>query len=86
MKIENIITLLTDFGEEDGFVGIMKGVILNINPHATIIDISHQVPHHNIEAAAFILNNSYQYFPSATIHVAIVDPGVGGNRKAIVVI
>lgn len=81
----NVITLLTDFGDKDGFVGTMKGVILRINPHANIVDITHQVPRHNVEAAAFILNNSYKFFPEHTVHVAIVDPGVGGRRRAIAV-
>ena len=85
MHASGIITLLTDFGEDDGFVGIMKGVILNINPQASIVDITHRVPSHNIEAGSFILYNSYKFFPPGTIHVAIVDPGVGSSRKAIAV-
>jgi len=85
MKPNGVITLLTDFQEIDGFVGIMKGVILIINPDAKIVDISHQIPAQDIEAGAFILNNSYRYFPPGTIHVAIVDPGVGSERRIIAV-
>ena len=85
MKPSGIITLLTDFGERDGFIGTMKGVILSINPKATIVDISHEIPAQDIEAGAFVLNNSYRYFPRGTIHVAVVDPGVGSNRKILAV-
>lgn len=83
MKPNGIITLLTDFGLADGFVGSMKGVILSINPKAIIIDISHDVPAHDVEAGAFILNGSYGYFPAGTIHLAVVDPGVGSPRKIL---
>lgn len=79
-----VITLLTDFGYTDPFVGQMKGVILSINPHVNLIDITHDIEQHDIERAAFILWNSYKYFPSGTIHIAVVDPGVGTRRKAIV--
>jgi len=85
MRAKNIITLLTDFGEVDGFVGVMKGVMLNILPRAVIIDMTHQVPAHDIDAGAFILNSSFHYFPAGTVHVAIVDPGVGGKRRALAV-
>lgn len=79
-----IITLLTDFGYADPFVGQMKGVILSINPKATIIDITHDIKGQDIEEASFILWNSYRYFPKGTIHIAVVDPGVGSKRKAII--
>ncbi len=85
MKPNGIITLLTDFGEINGFVGTMKGVILSINPEAKIVDISHEIPAQDVEAGAFILNNCYRYFPMGTIHVAVVDPGVGSHRKVIAV-
>lgn len=85
MKPNGIITLLTDFGEKDGFVGTMKGVILSINPNAKIVDINHQIPAQDIEAGAFVLNCSYHYFPTGTIHVAVVDPGVGTERKILAV-
>lgn len=81
----NIIALLTDFGTQDFFVGAMKGVILSINKSAKIIDITHEVPPHNILSAAFTLNAGYRNFPDKTIFVAIVDPGVGSNRRAILV-
>ncbi len=80
-----IISLLTDFGLEDNFVGVMKAVILNINPKASIVDICHNLNAHNIKAAAFILEASYRYFPKNTIHLAVVDPGVGSSRKKILV-
>ncbi len=79
-----IITLLTDFGYSDPFVGQMKGVILSINPSVKIVDITHNIERHNIEEAAYVLYSSYKYFPSGTIHVAVVDPEVGSKRKAIV--
>lgn len=85
LKPNGIITLLTDFGERDGFVGTMKGVILSINPKATIVDINHEIPAQDIEAGAFVLNSSFRYFPHGTIHVAIIDPGVGSDRKILAV-
>lgn len=81
----SIITLLTDFGAQDFFVGAMKGVILSINPAATIVDLTHEIPPQDISAAAFNLLACYQSFPDGTIHVAVVDPGVGSDRCAILV-
>jgi S-adenosylmethionine hydrolase len=78
-----IITLLTDFGVQDHFVGVLKGVILNINPEAEIIDLSHSVPPYDIFQAAFLLRNAYAYFPPGTIHVVVVDPGVGTRRRPL---
>jgi S-adenosyl-L-methionine hydrolase (adenosine-forming) len=80
-----IITLLTDFGTHDYFVGAMKGVILSINSEVQIVDITHDIPPQDIEAAAFNLLACYKDFPDGTIHVAVVDPGVGSSRRAIVV-
>jgi S-adenosylmethionine hydrolase len=80
-----IITLLTDFGAQDYFAGAMKGVILSINPDANIVDISHDIPAQNIQAAAFNLLCCYRDFPAGAIHVAVVDPGVGSDRKPILV-
>lgn len=80
-----IITLTTDFGYRDPFVGQMKGVILSIAPKAKIVDITHDIESHNIEDAAFIIYQSYKYFPAGTVHVVVVDPGVGSQRRAIVV-
>lgn len=80
-----IITLLTDFGTADYFVGAMKGVILSINPKAAIVDITHEIPPQDIAAGAFTLLAAYETFPAGTIHVAVVDPGVGSTRRPIVV-
>ncbi len=76
-----IITLTTDFGLDDPFVGIMKGVILNIVPDAQIVDITHNIEPQNIAQAALILNATYPWFPRKTVHVVIVDPGVGSPLK-----
>jgi S-adenosylmethionine hydrolase len=80
-----IITLLTDFGNQDYFVGAMKGVILSANAAAVIVDITHEVPAQDIRAGAFNLLATYQDFPSGTIHVAVVDPGVGSKRRPILI-
>ncbi|HKY44552.1 MAG TPA: SAM-dependent chlorinase/fluorinase [Pyrinomonadaceae bacterium] len=80
-----MITLLTDFGTVDYFVGAVKGAILSVNPRVVIIDITHEIPPQDVEAAAFTLLASYQTFPAGTIHVAVVDPGVGSERRPIVV-
>jgi len=80
-----LITLTTDFGYQDPFVGIMKGVIAAINPQAQVIDLSHGVPAQNVMAGALILQHSVRYFAAGTIHVVVVDPGVGGARKPILV-
>src|SRR5712692_1270414 len=79
-----LITLLTDFGDRDSFVASMKGVILTINPHATLIDLSHHVPPHSVEDAAYLLKSCYRYFPEGTVHVAVVDPGVGSARRPLI--
>ena len=80
-----IITLLTDFGTQDYFVGAMKGVILSINPDALIVDITHDTPPHDVESAAFTLLACYRDFPARTIHVVVVDPGVGSQRRALAI-
>lgn len=80
-----IVTLLTDFGVRDWFVASMKGVILSINPQATIVDISHEVPSHAVETGAYLLRSCYRYFPAGTVHIAVVDPGVGSERRPLVV-
>lgn len=77
------IALLTDFGTKDYFVGAMKGVILTINAEAKIIDVTHEIEPQNIQSASFTLANCYQNFPPKTIFVAVVDPGVGSARRAI---
>ncbi len=80
-----VITLLTDFGNGDYFVASMKGVILSINPNAVVVDVTHDVPSFNIRRAAFILWAMYRYFPRGSVHVAVVDPGVGTSRRAIAI-
>jgi len=80
-----IITLLTDFGSQDYFVGAMKGTILSINPAANIVDITHETPPQDIRAAAFNLLGVYKEFPADTIHVVVVDPGVGSDRRPILI-
>ena len=80
-----IITLTTDFGTADGFVGAMKGVILSLAPHATLVDITHDIPPHDIRAGTFALETALLHFPPEAIHVAVVDPGVGSARAAILV-
>jgi S-adenosylmethionine hydrolase len=79
-----IITLTTDFGTQDGYVGAMKGVILAMAPAVTVVDLTHDVPRHDVQAAAFALAQAAPYFPDGTVHVAVVDPGVGGVRAALV--
>ena len=80
-----VITLLTDFGSVDYFVGAVKGAILSVNPHAAIADITHEIPPQDIAAGAFTLLAAYPTFPPKTIHVAVVDPGVGSTRRPIIV-
>ncbi|WRH66002.1 MAG: SAM-dependent chlorinase/fluorinase [Planktothrix sp. GU0601_MAG3] len=80
-----IITLLTDFGLKDVYVAVMKGVINQINPKINIIDLTHGIPHQNIAAGRFNLLNAYPYFPEKTVHIAVVDPGVGTQRRAIAI-
>ncbi len=85
MDAKGIITLLTDFGDRDVYVGVMKGVMAQIAPSARTIDLTHQIPPQNLEAARFALSNAYPYFPSDTVHVAVVDPGVGSTRRGIAI-
>jgi len=80
-----IITLTTDFGERDPYVGIMKGVILSINPRARIVDITHGISPGSVLEGSTIIKQVYRYFPSGTVHVGVVDPGVGGERRPIAV-
>jgi S-adenosylmethionine hydrolase len=78
-----IITLTTDFGISSRYVAAMKGVILSINPHAQLVDITHAVPHQDIRTGAIALAETARFFPEGTIHIAVVDPGVGSNRRII---
>jgi len=79
-----VITLTTDFGTADHFVGTMKGVILGIAPRAAIVDITHQIAPYELNEAAFVISQAWRYFPKKTIHVIVVDPGVGSARRPIV--
>jgi hypothetical protein len=79
-----IITLTTDFGLADPFVGIMKGVILGIAPNVQLVDVTHEIPPFDILEAAFLLDSAYPYFPPGTIHVVVVDPEVGSLRRPMV--
>lgn len=83
--MSKVISLLTDFGLNDGYVGIMHGVILSICPDARIVDISHGIPPQDVRRAAYVLHISYPYFPEGTVHVVVVDPGVGSKRRAIAI-
>jgi S-adenosylmethionine hydrolase len=78
-----IITLLTDFGYDDAYVGLMKGVILGINPDVQLVDLTHAVPPQDVLRAALILRSALPHFPPGTIHVAVVDPGVGSARRPL---
>jgi S-adenosyl-L-methionine hydrolase (adenosine-forming) len=80
-----IITLTTDFGTNDHLVGVLKGVILSINPDVSIVDITHNVIAHDILDGALTIGQAYKYFPSKTIHLVIVDPGVGTSRRPVLV-
>ena len=86
MKIKNppLITLTTDFGDRDGFVGAMEGVILSLLPDARVVDVSHQIPRQDIAAGALVIAGVFEYFPLGSIHVVVVDPGVGTARSAMV--
>jgi len=79
----SLITLTTDFGLADSYVGVMKGVMLGIDPTATIVDISHDITPQDVREAAYVIYTAYPYFPPDTIHVVVVDPGVGSRRRAI---
>ena len=81
----SLVTLLTDFGETDYFVPSMKGVMLGINPQVRLIDLTHSIPAHGIEQAAFFLKSCYEYYPDGTVHVVVVDPDVGSDRRALLV-
>jgi S-adenosylmethionine hydrolase len=80
-----IITLLTDFGTVDYFVGAMKGVILTRSPKSVLVDITHAIPPQDVQLAAFTLSAAYSYFPTGSIHLAVVDPGVGSDRRPVLV-
>ena len=83
--MKTVITLLTDFGTADYFVGAVKGAILSVNPQAVIVDLTHEIPPQDVADGAFTLSAAYKTFPAETIHVGVVDPGVGSTRRAIIV-
>ncbi|HCF26851.1 MAG TPA: hypothetical protein DEV81_06505 [Cyanobacteria bacterium UBA11049] len=85
MQPNQTLTLLSDFGLSDVYVGVMKGAIACVNSSVTVVDLTHEIPPQNITAARFCLMNAYPYFPKGTVHVAVVDPGVGSSRRAIAV-
>ena len=84
-KLNPIITLTTDFGTADWFVGVMKGVVSGLSPTAQIIDVTHEIPAGDVKAGAFALMAGYHFFPKGSVHVVVVDPGVGSQRRAIAV-
>lgn len=83
-QMHSVITLTTDFGLDDEYVGVMKGVIVSSAPRATIIDLTHNISSQAVREAAFLLDAAYSYFPKGTVHVAVVDPGVGSDRNIVV--
>lgn len=82
--MSRVITLTTDFGTSDGYVAVMKGAMLGVNPQASIVDISHAIEPQSVRQASFILHTSWRYFPDGTVHVAVIDPGVGSHRRAVI--
>lgn len=85
MSKDRILALLTDFGLQDVYVGVMKGAIAKINPQLQVIDLTHEIPPQDLIAARFALLNAYRYFPENTVYVAVVDPGVGSDRRGIAI-
>ena len=80
-----IVTLTTDFGASDAFAGAMKGIVYSINHNARVVDITHDIPPQDIKTGAFVFDSAYYYFPPGTVHVLVVDPAVGTNRRALMV-
>jgi hypothetical protein len=85
LSLNGIITLTTDFSMSDAYVGVMKGAILCVAPNVTIVDLAHDISPHDVFEAAFVLNSAYKFFPEGTIHLVVVDPGVGSVRRRIAV-
>ena len=79
-----LITLTTDFGLTEEYVGVMKGVIYSRCPNAVIVDMNHCIPPQDVTRAARMINSAYRFFPSGTVHVVVVDPGVGSSRRILV--
>lgn len=80
-----LLVLTSDFSDRDVYVGVIKGVIAQINPLLSVVDLTHQIPPQKLAAARFCLMNAYPYFPVGTVHMAVIDPGVGSKRRAIAV-
>ena len=80
-----MLTILSDFGYQDVYVGVMKGAIATINPQLKVVDLTHAIPPQNIAAGRFALLNAYTYFPAGTVHVAVIDPGVGSQRRGVAI-
>lgn len=80
-----VVTLLTDFGVRDGYVGAVKGVLLTLCPGAQVVDVSHEIPPGDVDAGAYVLRQSARFFPPSAVHLAVVDPGVGSGRRALAV-
>jgi len=81
--MSRLVTLLTDFGTADGYVGEVKGTLLTLAPGATLVDIAHDVPAGDVAAACYVLGRTWRSFPPGTVHLAVVDPGVGSKRRAL---
>ncbi len=85
MEESGIITLTTDFGHSDPYVAMMKGVVFSINPRARIVDITHKIRTGSIEQGGWIIRDTFQFFPEGTVHIGVIDPGVGGKRRPVAV-
>lgn len=83
--MRSIITLTTDFGSRDHYVGVMKGVMLSVNENVSLVDVTHSIESHDVRAASFVIGNLYRYFPKKTVHLVVVDPGVGSERRPLAV-
>ena len=83
--VMSVITILSDFGVDDEYVGVMKGVIHSICPKVSIVDITHRIDPQDIEQAAYLLPSYFRFFPAGTVHIAVVDPGVGSRRNIVAV-
>lgn len=81
-----MVTLTTDFGTADGYVGAVKGSILSVNPKAHLVDLSNEIPSYDIIVGAYHLGNAFHFYPKGTIHLAVVDPGVGSNRRPLLIV
>ena len=80
-----LLTLLTDFGTRDAYVGVLKGVIASVAPAVTVVDITHEIPPQDVMEGGYVLREAYRAFPPGTVHLAVVDPGVGTERRAVAV-